>query len=94
MGVQCLSTGNLSDSAGPRREPSLSVFLGANGKYIGMMLYDNIIKIIPLVKTGNNKIALSNAFNVRVKHPEAHQIMPLYDDEYQGNSALAVFYQT
>jgi len=50
-GIQCLSTGNISDLTGQKREPPYSVFLGANGKYIGLMLYENIVKIIPLVKT-------------------------------------------
>lgn len=49
-GYQCLSTGNISDLTGQRREPPYSVFLGANNKYIGLMLYENIVKIIPIVK--------------------------------------------
>eukprot|EP00347_Sterkiella_histriomuscorum_P011081 403373826 len=93
QGIVCLSTGNISDVTGQKREPPYSVFLGSDGRYIGLMLYENIIKIIPLVKGQNGKLALSNAFNVRIKHPEAHQIIPLLDDEQNGHSAIAVFYQ-
>ena len=93
QGLTTLSTGNISDLTGQKREPPYSVFLGSNGKYIGLMLYENIIKIIPIVKQGN-KISLSNAFNVRIRHPEAHQVIPLFEDESAaGNSALSVFYQ-
>ncbi|CDW78610.1 dna damage-binding protein 1 [Stylonychia lemnae] len=93
QGIHCISTGNIQDITGQKREPPYSVFLGSNGKYIGLMLYENIIKVIPLVKSQNNKIALSNAFNVRIRHPEAHQIIPLMEDDQPGSSTLAVFYQ-
>ena len=43
------SHGNIADIHGTKKEAPYSCFLGSNGKEIVMMLYDNTIKVIPLV---------------------------------------------
>ena len=42
-----------------------------------MMLFENVIKIIPLVKNAVTKIQLSSAINVRIMHPDVNQVVPL-----------------
>ena len=57
-----------------------------------MMLYDNIMKVIPLSGKDHRSVKLQNSFNIRLKHTEAHQITPMYGDLTQSDSALGVFY--
>jgi len=45
-----VSKGNIAENMGQKRNPPYPVFLGANNKYIGLLLYENIVKIIPLQK--------------------------------------------
>lgn len=52
------------------------------------MLADNALKIIPLVKNAQTKLQLSAAFNVRIRHPEINQIIPMYNTTDQQ---LALF---
>lgn len=42
------SKGNIADLSGTKKDAPYSCFVGANGKNIVMMLYDNTIKVIPL----------------------------------------------
>jgi hypothetical protein len=44
-----ISKGYLRDENCSLREPPYPLFLSQNKKYIIMMLYDNIIKVIPVV---------------------------------------------
>jgi hypothetical protein len=59
------------------------LFLGANKRYIALMLADNALKIIPLVKNPQTKVQLSAAFNVRIRHPEINQIFPMFGNSDQ-----------
>ena len=57
------------------------------------MIYENIIKVIPLIKSNNRRITLSNAYNIRIKHPEVHEIIPLYESNNNlDNPPLGIFY--
>jgi hypothetical protein len=47
------------------------------------MLAENALKIIPLVKNAQTKLQLSAAFNVRIRHPEINQIVPMYNSSEQ-----------
>jgi hypothetical protein len=53
------------------------MFLGQNRRYIAMMLSENVMKVIPLVKFALTKIQLASAINIRIKHPDVNQIVPL-----------------
>ena len=58
------------------------------------MLYENTVKIIPLEKEGES-VVMKNSFNMRIRHPEAHKILPIYQEGELGNTsdgAIAVFY--
>jgi len=57
-GLTVQSQGKLPDQFGSRREPPYSVFLSSTGKSIVMMLYENIIKILPVTKDRNGKVIL------------------------------------
>jgi hypothetical protein len=35
-----------------------------------MMLYENIIKVIPIIQNTLSRIQLSSVFNLRIMHPE------------------------
>lgn len=41
------------------------------------MLYDNCIKVIPILKNSASRIQLANAFDVRVQHAEINMILPM-----------------
>jgi len=87
------SQGNISDVNGAKREAPYSCFVGANGKNIVMMLYDNIIKVIPLAGKDQDTVHLQNSFNIKIRHPESHMVMPLYFELHPSDGALAIFYQ-
>ena len=59
------------------------MFLGPNKKYIALMLADNCLKIIPLVRNIHTKVQLSAAFNVRIMHPEISQVIPIHNSKTQ-----------
>lgn len=40
------------------------------------MLYDNVLKVIPILKNSASKIQLAHAFDVRIMHPEINMIVP------------------
>lgn len=56
------------------------------------MLYENTVKIVPLKKEEGN-IVLKNPFNIRIRHPEAQLLIPLYLDDKVSDGTIAVFYQ-
>ena len=57
------------------------------------MLYDNIIKIIPLAGKDSDSVHLLNSFNIKIRHPEALMSMPLHFDLHPSDGgALAIFY--
>ncbi len=41
------------------------------------MLYDNIIKVIPVIHHQQQRIQLSSAFNIRIMHSEIIQVIPI-----------------
>lgn len=48
--IEVVSRGNLSEKGtGEKRERPFPIFLGGDGKFIVLMLYENVIKVIPLV---------------------------------------------
>jgi hypothetical protein len=75
--MEIVSEGPLLDVIGSKREPPYSVFVGPQSKYIALMLYENLVKIIPLSFSGK-QVQLNASFNIRIRHPEALMIMPLF----------------
>lgn len=57
------------------------------------MIYENVIKVIPIMKMQSNKISLSNAFNVRIRHPDVNSIIPLFEHDAEKGATFGVFYQ-
>jgi hypothetical protein len=72
-----ISKGYLRDENCTLREPPYPLFLSQNKKYIIMMLYDNIIKVIPVIHHQQQRIQLSSAFNIRIMHSEIIQVIPI-----------------
>ena len=58
-----------------------------------MMLYENVIKAIPLVQsdTQNARIKMSCATNVRVRHSEVLSVSPVYTSQH--TTEFGVLYQ-
>lgn len=49
--VEVISRGNLEEKGtGEKRERPYPIFVGSESKFIALMLYENVIKIIPLVR--------------------------------------------
>lgn len=70
--------------------------MSQDGKFITLMLYDNMLKIIPLVHkseghTGGFPVQLSNAINLRVRHSDVTDVIPLINDSREP--CFAVLYQ-
>ena len=91
-GISIASEGNIADTLSQPKEPPFSMFIGTSGKCICMMLYDNILKVIPLSGKDHRSVKLQNSFNIRLKHTEAHQITPMFGDLTQSDSTVGVFY--
>lgn len=72
-----ISKGYLRDRNCIDLEPPYSIFLASGGKCIAMMIHQNLLKLIPIVKNSKTKMQLSQAFNIRIRHPEVNQIVPL-----------------
>lgn len=75
--AELISKGYLRDKNSIDIQPPYSLFLTSNEKYIAMMVQLNVLKIIPIVHNSNTKIVLSQAFNVRIRHPEVNLVVPL-----------------
>jgi len=58
------------------------------------MLYDNVIKIVPIVTKADSPFAflLSTAFNLRVRHSDVSDIVPLFNDKIETDPIFAVLY--
>jgi hypothetical protein len=69
--------------------------VGQDNKFIALMLYDNVIKIVPIVTKNDSPFAilLSSAFNLRVRHSDVSDIIPLYNDKIETDPVFAVLYQ-
>ena len=79
--LEVVSRGNVAEkSNGERREPPYSVFLGEGGAFVALMLYENVLKVIPLVAHdgGRHLMQLTNAINVRIRHSEVSQVVPVF----------------
>jgi hypothetical protein len=59
------------------------------------MLYDNVLKIVPIVTKQDSPFAilLSTAFNLRVRHSDVSEIIPLYNERSESDPVFAVLYQ-
>ena len=71
------------------------MFVGQDSKFIALMLYDNVIKIVPIVTKNDSPFAilLSTAFNLRVRHSDVSDIIPLFNDRVETEPVFAVLYQ-
>jgi hypothetical protein len=80
--IEVVSKGNIADKSGggERREPPYSIFLSPCETMIVMMLYENVIKVIPLVyrEAEGANIKMSMATNVRVRHSEVITVTPMF----------------
>lgn len=71
MEIEVVSRGNIAEKLiHERKEPPYPIFLGQSGTYIALMLYHNLLKIVPLVKSSyaNYYCSLTHATSVRVRH--------------------------
>ena len=78
--IDVVSRGCLSEKGtGERRERPYPIIV--DEKFIAIMLYDNVIKIIPLIHKpkpdSQFAISLSNALNLRVRHSEVNDVIQL-----------------
>ena len=48
--LEVVSRGKIAEMMHERKDPPYPIFLGQTGNFIALMLYHNIIKVIPLVK--------------------------------------------
>jgi hypothetical protein len=88
--AELISKGYLKEQNQVQRDPPYPLFVGPNKKYIALMLADNCLKIIPLVRNINTKLQLSAAFNVRIMHPEIAQIIPIQNLK-SGDQHIGLF---
>lgn len=95
--IEVISRGNLSEKGtGEKRERPYPIFLGGDSKFIVLMLYENVIKVIPLVVVTRPDspfpVQLSNAINLRVRHSDVTSVIPLHC-EGQNEPMFAILYQ-
>lgn len=94
--IDVVSRGCLSEKGnGDRRHAPFPIFVGQDSKFIALMLYDNMLKIVPIVSKHDSPFAilLSSAFNLRVRHSDVSDIIPLYNDRSESDPVFAVLYQ-
>ena len=93
--IDVVSRGCLSEKGnGDRRQGPFPIFVGQDSKFIALMLYDNVIKIVPIATKNDSPFAivLSTAFNLRVRHSDVSDIIPLYNDRVETEPVFAVLY--
>jgi len=96
--IEVVSRGNVAEkSTGERRQAPYPIFLGQDGTFIVLMLYENVIKVIPLIKTPNENmpyhlVSLTHAINVRVRHSEVTSVVPLYAETKNDMPVFGVLY--
>lgn len=57
--IEVISRGNLSEKGtGEKREDPFPLFVAADSKFITLMLYDNVIKVIPLVSKSESQFPI------------------------------------
>ena len=94
-GLELLSMGSVADTIGERREAPFSFAVGPKFKYIAVMIYDSLIKIIPTeFDPVKGTKTLKNCFSMKVKHSNVHSLSLFsQDDSYSGDGQFGVFYQ-
>lgn len=93
--IEVASRGVLAEKGnGDRREKPFPIFLGQDSKFIALMLYENVIKIVPIVSKTDSPfvVQLSNAINLRVRHSDVSDIIPLYNEKNESDPVFAVLY--
>lgn len=93
--IEAISRGNLSEKGtGEKRQRPYPIFLTQCGKFIILMLYENVVKVIPLANRPDSQfpVQLCNAQNLRIKHSDVIDIIPLSLTESE-NPCFAVLYQ-
>lgn len=87
------SKGELNDRIGLEKEDQVLTFVHWSAQFIGLIFYENILKVVPII--GNNeRFELSNPFNVRIRHNEILNIMPLCSPEASALCPIiGVFYE-
>ena len=98
--IEVVSRGNISEKIlHDQKEPPYPIFLGQTGTFIVLMLYHNILKVIPLVKSTDypHLINLTSATAVRVRHSNVMQVVPLFEQQMltsgQSSTTFGVVYQ-
>jgi hypothetical protein len=91
--IDCVSRGNFSEKVSvEKKEPPYPTFLAEDNSFIALMLFENLIKIIPLVPSQEKRLVLANAVNLRVKHSDISAVIPLYSNE-SAQPQFGVLYQ-
>ena len=78
--LEVVSRGKIAEMMHERKDPPYPIFLGQTGNFIALMLYHNIIKVIPLVRqdsSNGHAVVLTHAMNIRVRHSNVLQVIPL-----------------
>ena len=77
--IEVVSRGKIAEMMHERKDPPYPIFLGQTGNFIALMLYHNIIKVIPLVRqeSAGHTVVLTHAMNIRVRHSNVLQVIPL-----------------
>lgn len=91
-GLTLINSHSLKDPIAQRRDPPYSVVLGAKSKFLALNLYENMVKVIPIEKSGG-VVQATSTFNLRIRHPEAISFIPLHQDELVHDGPLMVFYK-
>ena len=95
---EVVSRGNISEKVlHDQKDPPYPIFLGQTGKFIALMLYHNILKVIPLVARDDPSApyicSLTHATAVRVCHSNVMQVVPLYQESSAEQPTFGIVYQ-
>ena len=84
----------VSGDTGEKRQRPYPLFLTEDSKFIILMLYENVVKVIPLASRPDSQfpVQLCNAQNLRIKHSDVIDIVPLSMTE-SDLPCFAVLYQ-
>ena len=95
--LEVVSRGKIAEMMHERKDPPYPIFLGQTGNFIALMLYHNIIKVIPLVRTdasAGHHVVLSHAMNIRVRHSNVLQVIPLEQElNSESTPSFGILYQ-
>ena len=93
--IEVVSRGSFSEKVSvERKEPPYPAFLSEDNSFIALMLFENIIKIIPLVHNAESgfRLQMSNAVNIRVRHSDVTTIVPLYRESQKDDPTFGILY--